>query len=165
LISEKNFTLVFAFMAHLITLTQEMLNKALNAKGNLSWDQFRALGYDGPFKNWKDGLVGTLHDPGIISQFILLKKKGRKNRHPTSDYNDPRWIKKRNLIYKRDGYSCVNCKKRKADGAKLAVHHLLYIRNREVWEVPDWYLVTLCGSCHKKEHGKRLSPPPKHFKK
>ena len=66
-----------------------------------------------------------------------------------SVYNDPRWIKLRNSIRKRDNFACRKC------GTKnkiLHVHHTKYIIGRPVWNIPAKYLITLCEDCHEKEH-------------
>lgn len=41
-------------------------------------------------------------------------------------------------------------------GVPLHVHHLKYLRGKMIWEVPLFYLVTLCEDCHSKEHGRDL---------
>lgn len=75
----------------------------------------------------------------------------------------PQWISKRDRIKKRDGYECTKCNSTKY----LHVHHTYYLRDRMPWQVPDDCLITLCKSCHKKEHaGKPISSfyrnkPPK----
>jgi len=43
------------------------------------------------------------------------------------------------------------------DENNYQVHHLTYLKNRNVWEYPDEFLVTLCKQCHAKEHG--ITPP------
>lgn len=75
----------------------------------------------------------------------------------------PQWIEKRDKIKKRDGYTCAKCKSKKY----LQVHHTYYLKDKMPWQVPDDCLITLCGSCHKKEHeGRPISSfyrnkPPK----
>ena len=73
-------------------------------------------------------------------------------------YVDPRWIKKRGEILKRDGFKCSLCNK---SNVVLQVHHLTYINGKQVWESPNKDLITLCYDCHSKKHSKRLKPPPK----
>lgn len=62
---------------------------------------------------------------------------------------DPRWQKMRLKIFERDGWACTKCKS--ADKT-LHVHHERYLGNREPWDYPDHYLVTVCHSCHEDEH-------------
>ena len=60
---------------------------------------------------------------------------------------DPRWKAKREEILERDGFACRVCFSTK----KLNVHHISYADY--LWEVPNESLITLCHSCHRKEHG------------
>ena len=78
-------------------------------------------------------------------------------------YKHPKWKELRNRIYIRDKKRCVRCGDGPRDGKDLHVHHLLYIKDKEPWDVPEYYLVTLCVECHKLEHSIRLTPPSKHY--
>lgn len=75
----------------------------------------------------------------------------------------PQWKAKRKVILERDNYTCTKC----GCKDKLQVHHTYYLRDKMPWQVPDSCLITLCRSCHKKEHeGKPISSfyrnkPPK----
>ena len=63
--------------------------------------------------------------------------------------NDPRWIKKRTKIFKRDKYQCTVC------GSKnnLECHHTFYYKNyRKPWLYPNNSLLTLCNKCHREYH-------------
>lgn len=65
------------------------------------------------------------------------------------DLKNPKWFKKRNLILKRDKYSCTVC------GAKLnlQVHHTFYYKKPiKPWEYPNNSLLTLCFDCHNNYH-------------
>lgn len=62
---------------------------------------------------------------------------------------DPRWQKKRLLIMERDHFKCRSCE---SDAKTLNVHHRYYVKNREVWDYPDFSLVTLCENCHSTAH-------------
>lgn len=65
-----------------------------------------------------------------------------------SDYSeklkDPRWQKKRLLIFERDKWTCQACEK---TTETLHVHHLIYAEG-EPWDSLDDHLETLCRSCH-----------------
>lgn len=75
---------------------------------------------------------------------------------------DPRWKAKRAFIVKRDKNTCQKCGRTKY----LQVHHIHYIFGNQPWEVPDNFLITLCSTCHKKEHeGKEISKFILHKKK
>lgn len=58
---------------------------------------------------------------------------------------DPRWQRKRLDILNRDGFCCKDCLDSKNT---LHVHHLAYLPNKEPWDHPDHYLITLCKNCH-----------------
>jgi len=169
-------------------LNKSHLKRALGNSSKLLSSQFKVLGYDGPFKGYKTELIGREFADELVYEFIRLrdpptpgpskkqvrskklkraKRQFKKSSTPKKKQDDkyltPEWIEVRNKIYRRDEYKCVNCGKGKSDGVRLAVHHLVYNRDVEVWDVPDWYLVTLCKPCHTTEHSKRLAPPPKLF--
>ncbi len=63
-------------------------------------------------------------------------------------YKHPRWIRKRNIILKRDGYKCTVC----GDKNNLQVHHTYYIRDLVPWSYPNKSLLTLCEPCHHEYH-------------
>lgn len=153
--------------------------------------QFLALGYDGLFIGWRNDLLGKEFTPEQILAFTKRprkkrgapirgqKKKKKKNQHKKKPYKPPQppkpkepkpdpykseeWDKKRKIIYARDNYTCQMCGRGVKDDVKINAHHLLYERDKDVWDVPNFYLITLCNGCHKGEHSKRLAPPRKLF--
>ena len=173
-------------------LNRSHVQRALAGRTNFTKKQLQILGYYEPKIGLRSEIIGMDYPQESIDELIRLryvstgkpkkkpkgklkgakkeyKKKQRPPRKPKTNndglYRKPEWIKLRDKIYERDGHHCINCGKGPGDGHKIAVHHLVYERDKEVWEVPDWYLVTLCRDCHIAEHSKRLAPPPKHFKK
>jgi hypothetical protein len=60
-----------------------------------------------------------------------------------SNYNDPRWQKKRLEVMKRDEWKCVACEDERST---LHVHHMYY--DGDLWAVEVQSLQTLCESCH-----------------
>jgi hypothetical protein len=158
-------------------LTSYDLKRAMSSKGQLSKAQFNALGYTKSFKGWKRELVGKLFDESAINEFVSLKNKHRGNSLPRGItkikkerpkktdgvYDAPEWKAKRNKILDRDKHTCVSCGRSRVHGGEFHVHHMLYIKGKYVWEVPDYYLVTLCSTCHKKEHSHQFIPPSRHF--
>lgn len=62
---------------------------------------------------------------------------------------DPRWKSKALKIKERDDWTC---QKNFETWLPLHVHHKGYLPNREPWEYPDHFLVTLCNSCHPAVH-------------
>lgn len=171
----------------LIRLEPWHLDRALSTRGTLGHKQFQALGYKGPFKGWGKKLIDKVHKQSAIEEFMALKnahvkKRARPNKAKKkpklrkltpeenkalegadSIYTHPKWIEKRKIILKRDKLKCVSCGVGAGAGIQLNVHHLLYERGHEVWDVPDWYLITLCRLCHRLEHSKYLTPPKKHW--
>lgn len=67
---------------------------------------------------------------------------------------DPRWQKRRWEILTRDKFKCRKCK----SPDQLTVHHKYYIDGHDPWDYPDRCYITLCWTCHQKEHeGKNIS--------
>lgn len=61
----------------------------------------------------------------------------------------PKWQKRRLEILQRDDFKCQIC----GDSENtLNVHHLVYHKDRNIWEYEDWELITLCEECHEHEH-------------
>jgi 5-methylcytosine-specific restriction endonuclease McrA len=62
---------------------------------------------------------------------------------------DPKWKIKAQFIRKRDGHKCQHCGKK---SHRLQVHHTIYINGLNPWEYENETLISLCSTCHKKEH-------------
>lgn len=60
---------------------------------------------------------------------------------------DPRWQRKRLLVFERDNWTCQSCLD---TNSTLHVHHTKYI-GEFPWDCPDDYLITLCEKCHMDE--------------
>jgi 5-methylcytosine-specific restriction endonuclease McrA len=58
---------------------------------------------------------------------------------------DPRWQKKRLAVMQRANFKCEACSR---DNETLHVHHLVYPRGKQPWEVEDKWLECLCETCH-----------------
>jgi len=65
---------------------------------------------------------------------------------------DPRWQKKRLKILERDRFACQYCGDNEST---LHVHHLVYNKGGEPWDIEDNMLLTVCESCHGLEHDNR----------
>jgi hypothetical protein len=65
---------------------------------------------------------------------------------------DPRWQKKRLKILERDNWTCRGCKDTENT---LVVHHIKYFPDKDPWECPDNFLLTLCEECHRQEREHR----------
>ncbi|ASG24038.1 HNH endonuclease [Nitrospirillum viridazoti] len=68
-------------------------------------------------------------------------------------YSHARWHLYREEVIKLDGACCVRCRRGRADGAVLQVHHKAYVSGRLPWEYPYGDCETLCKGCHAAEHG------------
>lgn len=78
---------------------------------------------------------------------------------------DIRWQKKRLSILNRDNWQCRKCP---VPSKFLHVHHKQYEYGRDPWAYEDENFLSLCPSCHKKEHrpqvineviGELIKPP------
>jgi len=70
------------------------------------------------------------------------------------DSKELQWKFKSDNIRIRDNYTCRLC------GVKdvpLEVHHIRYIRGREIWDYEDGDLVSLCEDCHEGIHCREAS--------
>ena len=68
------------------------------------------------------------------------------------DYNDTKWRNKRKKILRRDGYMCQKCKRYGRRTEATTVHHIKHADEYPELAWDDDNLVSLCGSCHDKEH-------------
>lgn len=69
------------------------------------------------------------------------------NEQYTPYLQSSKWIKKRDLVLKRDDYICQACLSNKA----TQVHHLTY---QNVFDEPLFELISICKPCHDKIHSK-----------
>lgn len=153
-------------------LTYEIFEKGRSSNNGYNMSQLKALGLTEFKKGWKRLLLGKEYPSEAINLFLELKDNHFKNpeaikkRKDTffvdcpwdipraEQYKHPNWQRMRLMVLKRDGFKCVDCK---GLNKTLHVHHLKYSKHGKVWEVPIWYLVTLCEDCHSKEHGRDLT--------
>lgn len=75
----------------------------------------------------------------------LENSKGPMSKPYSEKLKHPRWQQKRLRILQRDGFRCLYCHR---DEQQLDVHHHVYVRGQDPWEVPDAYLSSLCRDCH-----------------
>ena len=61
----------------------------------------------------------------------------------------PEWAERSTEIKIRDKFTCQKCQNK---SSILHVHHKYYVFGRLPWEYPDQALITLCNTCHSKEH-------------
>lgn len=148
-------------------ITHEIIEAGKSSNNGWNGKQVRLLGEDMTKKGWLRRLIGKEFPEEVVNQFLALKdvhlKPGFINKkkadvrfepvNPNTPYPDqykhPNWQKMRLLILKRDNFTCIDCRSK---DKTLHVHHLKYNKKGFIWDVPKWYLVTLCEDCHKKEH-------------
>lgn len=153
----------------MVTLTHETLQQGMSRNGGWSGKQLRLLGMgSNPTKGWKRRLTGKQYPEEVIREFINLKdthlngkkKQGKRGYIEVTkpltweeQYTHPNWQRRRLEILKRDRFKCRLCLDK---DSLLHVHHLKYDKSKWIWEIHEMYLVTLCHSCHEKEHGRKL---------
>jgi hypothetical protein len=155
-----------------IILTREIFEQGRSSNGGYSGGQLSVLGISSIKlnKGWPKSIIGKSFHPESIRQFLELKDSHLKQKKKKSvenyfepitnniayrdQYLHPNWQRVRLIVLGRDGFMCVNCKSKHKT---LHVHHLKYIKSKFIWEVPLYYLVTLCETCHSEEHGRDLT--------
>lgn len=72
-------------------------------------------------------------------------------------YHSREWRRKRLEILARDNYECQHCKvEGKVATASLEVHHIKHLDKHPLLGLDNANLVTVCTSCHNKEHPEKL---------
>lgn len=71
---------------------------------------------------------------------------------------DPRWQKRRLEILQQDNWKCAFCGD---DKNTLHVHHFVYSKSGNPWDVEDGDACALCKTCHHIYHSKTI---PKQIK-
>lgn len=152
-------------------LTNEIIESARSDNGGWNSSQVAVLGMNMKSK-WKRHVINKDFPKEVIDKFIELrnahlsrdfvpkKKKPAVSFIPCDinlswkeQYLHPNWQKMRLFVLNRDKFTCINCK---SVHSQLHVHHLKYIKNKFIWDVPVWYLVSLCDACHSEEHNRDL---------
>lgn len=72
-------------------------------------------------------------------------------------YTSARWKKKRAKILRRDHYLCQNCKRYGRLTEASEVHHIRHLDEAPWLRFEDGNLVSLCHSCHMKQHPERAA--------
>lgn len=154
-------------------VTNEILEKGKSNNNGWSLAQLRLFRVYEMKNGWKSLIIGKDFPEDTVNEFyeirnahltngnnFVKRKKGSLKftlcdpNIPWKDqYLHPNWQKMRLYILNRDGWTCINCR---AVHQQLHVHHIKYLRGKLIWEVPTWYLVSLCDICHSEEHGRDL---------
>lgn len=69
-------------------------------------------------------------------------------------YKTKRWIRKREVILKRDNYQCGECKRYGKVVEANTVHHILPLQERPDLKLDNGNLISLCEECHERMHNK-----------
>ena len=70
-------------------------------------------------------------------------------------YASPRWLHKRDLILRRDGYRCQICKRYGRIRQATLVHHIEHLDERPDLALASDNLISVCASCHNALHPER----------
>jgi uncharacterized membrane protein len=83
----------------------------------------------------------------VLKQFIFEYKRKQRRDYYRNDYlRSEEWKRKRYVVMKRDNWRCVFCGSRATE-----VHHERYAKHNIGKEPIEW-LVSVCKSCHDKQH-------------
>jgi hypothetical protein len=156
-----------------IILTHEILAFGKSKNGGWSAAQLATLGIAEIRRGWKRKIIGSLFTKSTIQRFLFLKNKHLEkdelpDRQFLSDslfivnsdmsfeeqYKHPKWLDLRDIILERDEYKCQICSNSEGE---LHVHHLMYPKNKFVWEIDQNFLIVVCKECHETIHNRQLN--------
>jgi 5-methylcytosine-specific restriction endonuclease McrA len=85
----------------------------------------------------------------VVKRWMFEQGRKRRRDYYRNTYlKSEEWQRKRYVVLKRDGWKCVHC------GARATqVHHKRYSKYNIGKEPIEW-LVSICKTCHDKEHSK-----------
>lgn len=69
-------------------------------------------------------------------------------------YKSKKWIRKRELILKRDQYMCRECKRYGKTSPATTVHHVIPLDQRPDLKLNINNLISLCDKCHNQMHNR-----------
>jgi hypothetical protein len=149
-----------------VTVTKEFLEAWKTERGGYTKRQVQALGFKTWTSGWKRGMIGK-----VISDEQADAFKAASNRHRppkifltpinlpeqeisrAEQYNHPLWQKKRLEVMQRDHFHCMFCGSREK---QLHVHHNTY-DGAYLWTCSLASMITVCGECHEKMHGRKFT--------
>ena len=73
------------------------------------------------------------------------------------DYKDPRWIRKRNRILRRDKYQCQMSKRYGKLRQAEVVHHIFPVADYPQYQWEDWNLISITQDWHNKFHDRNTN--------
>jgi len=159
-------------------MTKEIMKEGMSINNGWNKHQLAAIG-EKQTRGWYQRIIGKEVTEEEVRGFLdykdfhfsgkpekiknILLRKGKNNKPVFTDvtrnisfsdqYLHPNWQKMRLYILQRDGFCCVDCGSK---DKQLHAHHLKYIYGKFIWDVPPFYIVTLCEDCHSKEHNRDL---------
>jgi 5-methylcytosine-specific restriction endonuclease McrA len=93
-------------------------------------------------------IIGVL--PGlkiVLDQWTREKSRQQRRTYYRDSYlKSDDWKRKRWLVLNRDDHRCAYC-----GGRATQVHHKKYAR-RNIGREPIEWLVSICNTCHRKQH-------------
>lgn len=153
-------------------LTKELIELGISKRGGYNKRQLVILGVIDESikkfiipKGWKNVLIGKYISESDFQEYLRAKnipKNYKKDVFIIPDkklsweeqYKHPNWQKLRLKVFQRDNFKCKKC------GNKhelLHAHHLRYDKNKYIWEVPIYDIITLCENCHRDIHNKTFN--------
>lgn len=67
-------------------------------------------------------------------------------------YCSRQWLHKRDMVLRRDGYQCQDCRRYGRITQAVTVHHIEHLEDRPDLALTSSNLVSLCAACHNKRH-------------
>lgn len=74
-----------------------------------------------------------------------------------SFYKTKKWQKKREIILRRDEYTCRECRRYGKTTKAQVVHHVFPIENYPQFRLNTNNLISLCVKCHENMHNKQTN--------
>lgn len=68
------------------------------------------------------------------------------------NYKDPRWLRKREVILKRDGYKCKESSRYGKSVPATMVHHIYQVEIYPELKFEDWNLISFSDNKHNAMH-------------
>lgn len=83
----------------------------------------------------------------VFNRWLFEVRRKRRREYYRNEYlKSEAWQRKRYVVLKRDNWRCVFC-----GGEATQVHHKKYAKYNIGKEPIEW-LVSVCKSCHEKQH-------------
>jgi len=113
--------------------------------------------------------AGAVPGNGRRSRVWVLRRRDAVREHTTERrgrvqidafYASPQWRRKRELILRRDGYRCQECRRYGRITQATTVHHIQHLEDRPDLALVSSNLVSLCRACHAKAHPEKGGARP-----